>query len=670
MLKTLTFLMLLLAASLGAAQPGPAWAESLEVSVANSRAIVVGRLVSLSPLDGIGFVHEGEIQVEETIKGQKLATVPLPLAIHHSVPETWMAQSRRLLVFISDHPTSVVLDKDVFAVTADLRVIRNPEALLREVRRLAKLGASPGETFRRWAPRAIAKSLPGRMQTGMGMQITVPLDRRLEAIARRSLLDKSYREALPRDQAVAVLSHFRTRENLELFKSLLDDQTVSLQTSAGNNMGHGRRVFSTRAAAYETLTNWGVQVPKPTFEEDYWAPDEVTYAFLSGNPVKDETLIELRPFRKLNALYAGNSGITDAQLALIGRLSHLRTLDISYAKITDEGMAALEGLAELESLSMFTTGIGARGLSHLAALQNLKSLDLNGPRIDDEAMAEVAKLRGLRHLVLAGTRVTPAGLRKLAPLKNLNDLTLSESRGFHVQTDASSSVDENLRALADAGLLHALTGARGKGTSRPNSDREVTEFWLYADAVGDDGIRTLSTLPNLTSLVVTASKVTDRGLEHLRVMPKLEFLTLGETAISDEGMKTVGSLRRLRFLNLDKTAVSDAGLASLMPLTELRQLILSGTRVTNEGLRQVARLSRLEKLYVPNTTDDTGLRYLLPLKRLESLWLFNCPGVTDAGLRTLARFPQLKEVVLWGTKTTHEGGFELRKLRPNLKIQD
>jgi hypothetical protein len=62
------------------------------------------------------------------------------------------------------------------------------------------------------------------------------------------------------------------------------------------------------------------------------------------------------------------------------------------------------------------------GLAQLTALPHLRRLDLSGTTVTDEGMEHVAALTGLEALDLAWTPVSDTGLKKLAALKNLHEL--------------------------------------------------------------------------------------------------------------------------------------------------------------------------------------------------------------------------------------------------------
>ena len=93
-------------------------------------------------------------------------------------------------------------------------------------------------------------------------------------------------------------------------------------------------------------------------------------------------------------------------------------------------------------------------------------------------------------------------------------------------------------------------------------------------------------------------------------------------------------------------ALDDDGLAMLGALPAVTDLRLSRNRLTERG---VATLARWPKL--------------------ESLNLYGNSGITDASIETLSGIPPLRRVYLWQTGVTDAGAAKLRATRPNLVVQ-
>ena len=83
--------------------------------------------------------------------------------------------------------------------------------------------------------------------------------------------------------------------------------------------------------------------------------------------------IELATLRSLDLTH---SGITDAGLVNLRKLTELQSLDLSYNKITGDGLQHIKGLAALQSLDLSNTDITDAGLEHLERFAELQTLVL------------------------------------------------------------------------------------------------------------------------------------------------------------------------------------------------------------------------------------------------------------------------------------------------------
>lgn len=93
--------------------------------------------------------------------------------------------------------------------------------------------------------------------------------------------------------------------------------------------------------------------------------------------------------KQITWLNLGSSGITDADLTVIGQLDQLTRLRIEKNEITDAGIAQLSGLEHLESLNLY------------------------GTQVSDAALEQLAKLPALKKLYLWQTQVTEQGIESL-----------------------------------------------------------------------------------------------------------------------------------------------------------------------------------------------------------------------------------------------------------------
>jgi hypothetical protein len=158
----------------------------------------------------------------------------------------------------------------IFAMGLD--VLRDPDLILVAARAAALEGGEAGRV------EAHGLDLPrGFMQrsgrSGDANSLSVPIDRRLEKLARRlvespdsflTFSDRSEAGRL-RLEGIRALRHFASEKNAALLRPLLKDPTSSIHEGP---TGVKEKVYDVREAAYETLRSWGIAVDKPVLRED------------------------------------------------------------------------------------------------------------------------------------------------------------------------------------------------------------------------------------------------------------------------------------------------------------------------------------------------------------------------------------------------------------------
>jgi hypothetical protein len=83
------------------------------------------------------------------------------------------------------------------------------------------------------------------------------------------------------------------------------------------------------------------------------------------------------------------TGVTDAALERIGRLSRLRALRLGETAISDDGLDALTDLDRLERLDLHLTGVSANGVRPLLNLPSLRTLHLWETRVERTALGDI-----------------------------------------------------------------------------------------------------------------------------------------------------------------------------------------------------------------------------------------------------------------------------------------
>jgi len=305
--------------------------------------------------------------------------------------------------------------------------------------------------------------------------------------------------------------------------------------------------------------------------------------------------VELDEDGRASDVSMNGAKVTEAKLALIEGLSHVRSLSLAWTDLTDAELEYLRGLSELETLHLASTEITGPGLMHLRDMAKLRYLSLSLTPLRGEGLRHVSGLNNLRSLNLHQTKVSDDGLASLSGLANLEELTLS------------------FAPITDTGVAH------------------------------------LNELTRLRLLDLRGTKITSAALMNLRGMTKLKQLDLRFTLVGDAGLESLERLSNLQSLQLGGTAVTDGGLQHLRPLANLVSLDLSGTKITDAGLARLKDLANLKALSLQSTPiSDAGLEHLQALASLETLVFDPSQGpgtVTQAGIKRLqAALPGLRIV--------------------------
>ncbi len=181
------------------------------------------------------------------------------------------------------------------------------------------------------------------------------------------------------------------------------------------------------------------------------------------DPSSLTNLSSLRSLRFLSlSTVDGRRKITDADLAPVLRLTHLRALAIDSSAVTDAGLQYLSGLTQLVCLELQNAKISGTGLAYLDNCKQLKSLELWALPLTDEGASYIGGLTGLEYLkvVQNGERsgFEPIGDSVLASCANLRRLQGLSLSGTHV-TSAWAPTPAWIRFAQ----LAQLTRNKGRG---------------------------------------------------------------------------------------------------------------------------------------------------------------------------------------------------------------
>jgi hypothetical protein len=132
-----------------------------------------------------------------------------------------------------------------------------------------------------------------------------------------------------------------------------------------------------------------------------------------------------------------------------------------------------------------------------------------------------------------------------------------------------------------------------------------------ASFIGDDDLRIISQLDQITSLNLDGSKrLTDEGLRYLARMPQLRELTMGGQ-ITDRGLEVLRELRELRVFKMFwQNNITDDGIANLRKCDHLEEVDLLGCNTGDSAIAALAEKPKLCRFKTGRNVSDEGLPLL------------------------------------------------------------
>jgi hypothetical protein len=104
---------------------------------------------------------------------------------------------------------------------------------------------------------------------------------------------------------------------------------------------------------------------------------------------------------------------------------------------------------------------------------------------------------------------------------------------------------------------------------------------------------------------------------------------------TDADLKCLANLPDVESLRIDSLEVSDAGIAHLKSVAGLKELVLFCPKVTDAGLTHIHSLKEIRHLIIGCSVTDHGILELERLKKLETLRIDVCGGLSPEGRRAV-----------------------------------
>jgi small GTP-binding protein len=315
----------------------------------------------------------------------------------------------------------------------------------------------------------------------------------------------------------------------------------------------------------------------------------------------------LKALNQLNALVLTGNGISD--ISPLKAVNLLNALDLSYTRISD--ISPLKALRQLNTLNLsenkisdisplkalhqlnalVLTGNGISDISPLKQLNQLNTLDLSENKISD--ISPLKALNQLNALVLSYTRISD-----ISPLKAVNQLNALDLSGNGISDISPLKAVNQLNALV-------LSGNGISDISPLKALNQLNTLNLSENKISD--IRPLKALNQLNALVLSGNGISD--ISPLKQLNQLNALDLSENKISD--ISPLKALNQLNSLDLSYTRISD--ISPLKALNQLNALVLTGN-----GISDISPLKQLKQLNALDLTGN-GISDISPLKAVNQL---------------------------------------------------
>jgi tetratricopeptide (TPR) repeat protein len=271
---------------------------------------------------------------------------------------------------------------------------------------------------------------------------------------------------------------------------------------------------------------------------------------LSGVPIAQDMLLDIRKIEKLQTLNLAGTGITDPGLSALRGHPNLVRLNVARTPVTDAALEELESqmphlrkvlrqraVDELLALNCtirpsdnpfaghfdsvhLNRSVAPSDLRHLCQLPGLTELQAMNVVFTGESMKHLGKLTSLRSLRVSHGTIPSGAMKQLRPLTKLRSLRF----------EWSPVEDEDLIDVSAFRQLTALRldGSRVTGLGLPHLQplENLTDLSLDSvQGIYDVDLETLYPLKNLQNLVVPTARISQAGLDRLQeAIPGLQVI--------------------------------------------------------------------------------------------------------------------------------------------------
>lgn len=406
--------------------------SSIDVEVLNQETVVIGRITKAAP--GADGSVDVSIAVEEVLKGKPQVSLQ-----HHqgrgrgsrlSVDEVLRLSQDQALVLVTGNGFTPLDNPRLAIPTVSGKLLSRADEVADYIREVFRShpGHKVGQSFTIPLPKQLENvTVSGFFDNGMPgppRGLVVPVDADLEKWAIGAIRSEE------RSRAFRALRFFKSDQNIAFVGGLLSDSTFDVDP-ADNNNGIEKREYRVRREAYDLLTEWGVSVVKPVWQEEIPRFETLETFSWQGTDVADRFQKAVALSKNLKRLTFGRERPypSEAHFARIADIPSLKSLAIHGSDRGDAILRYVSNLSNLEELNLSLSGVSDRGMLSLIALPKLRSVDLGFTRVTDEGLRVLAGIPSLKKVDVGRTPVTPQGIALVRALRPDLEITLNVDCG-------------------------------------------------------------------------------------------------------------------------------------------------------------------------------------------------------------------------------------------------
>lgn len=257
-----------------------------------------------------------------------------------------------------------------------------------------------------------------------------------------------------------------------------------------------------------------------------------------------------------------------------------------------------------------------------------------------------------------------------ATLAACGDSNDTSTKGIqqHGFTAEQSELVADLSETHPGLLIHAVPASPESEESHGGVHLTVSDNVDITDEFVGDVVELNQTLP-ITMVQLLSDGLMDDNLEFLHELSELEMLKISSRRIDDQSLRQVTSIESLRAIEFGSSGVTDEGIASLANMSQLQSVAVPGAkRVDGSGFAKlVGRVDLLAVNLIDTRFGDDGCLQLAKFPNLRVILIANTK-VTDRGIRHFSAMSKIEYLNVANTAVTDKGIAALKKALPKLKI--